>query len=430
MIRAFILVIVALILIIGGLMGANGAILILALPAILTLSAGVFFASDTTHLVANRWLSAEKMTTNDALAVEVNITNNGADIAELHIQDTLHPHLTLIEGEASLITPLKAGETATLSYLVRGPRGNYEFPNLQIGATDRFGLFWRRLNLQVLGKTKTTIIPQVNRIGQIAIRPRVTRSYAGYIPARIAGSGTNFFGVREYRPGDSLRHLNWKAAARHDHANQLFTNEFEQDRIADVGLIVDARRRGVHFAGDDGILEFNITAASAFAESFLSDGNRVSLLVYGNYINWTVPGYGRAQKQRILQTLSQITVGTSAVFDHLTYFPKRLFPAKSQLVVFSTVLEDDIEYLRRLRGQGYSVLIVSPDAVAYEASLLPDIHYNNTGQRIARIERELLLRKLRQAGIQVVNWNTELPIADLVETQLSNPMVSQGGVFR
>ena len=55
----------------------------------------------------------------------------------------------------------------------------------------------------------------------------------------------SFWGVREYQMGDSLRHINWKIAARRmiaaRQAQELFTNEFEQERIADVGLILDAR---------------------------------------------------------------------------------------------------------------------------------------------------------------------------------------------
>jgi len=51
----------------------------------------------------------------------------------------------------------------------------------------------------------------------------------GSIPARLGGSGTDFFGVREYHPGDSLRSLDWRLTARHP--RQFFTKEFEQEEM-------------------------------------------------------------------------------------------------------------------------------------------------------------------------------------------------------
>jgi hypothetical protein len=42
-------------------------------------------------------------------------------------------------------------------------------------------------------------------------------------------------------------------------------------------------------------------------------------------------------------------------------------------------------------------------------------------ERIARLEREILLRDLRHAGIQVVNWNVEQPFEYVARAALSRP---------
>ena len=59
----------------------------------------------------------------------------------------------------------------------------------------------------------------------------------------------DFFGVREYQPGDSLHAVNWRVSARFSshsgdgrESQALFSNEYEQERVADVGIILDARR--------------------------------------------------------------------------------------------------------------------------------------------------------------------------------------------
>lgn len=424
MTRTIILTTVAVLLVLVGLASVNGMLLALSVPLILALGVGVFYAVDDINLEATRVLSTERLIEGSTLQVTVTIKNNGGRLAEVDIRDLLSARLTVTEGSTSVLTTLAPQETVTLDYQVSGTRGAYSFPSLKIAVCDPLGLFWKRKKLLVAGTTESLIIPSVVRIGDVVIRPRTTRAFAGYIPARLAGNGVDFFGVREYRPGDPQRHLNWHANARHP--DTLFTNEFEQERVTDVGLILDARQRAVTRANDTKLLEYEITAANAFAESFLNAGNRVSLLVYGNFLNWTLPGYGKLQRQRITQNLSAATVGTSEVFSRLDYLPTKLFPAKSQLVVFSTLLPDDINSLRRMRARGYSVLVVSPDPVAYERSALPQSEALELAARLARIERELLFRELRQSGIQIINWDVQLSLKELVQVKLNRPMPSGG----
>ena len=44
-----------------------------------------------------------------------------------------------------------------------------------------------------------------------------------------------------------------------------------------------------------------VNAAASLADAFLTAGNRVGLLIYGLYINWTNPGYGKRQRENILR---------------------------------------------------------------------------------------------------------------------------------
>jgi uncharacterized protein (DUF58 family) len=53
---------------------------------------------------------------------------------------------------------------------------------------------------------------------------------------RRRGGGTEFFGIREYRPGDSLRHVHWRSTAR---GGRLLVREFEEDVASRVGILVD-----------------------------------------------------------------------------------------------------------------------------------------------------------------------------------------------
>jgi len=249
------------------------------------------------------------------------------------------------------------------------------------------------------------------------IRPPRTGIYAGPVPARQGGPGVEFFGVREYQPGDPLRWVNTRASARHQEA--LFVNEFEQERVVDVGLILDARRQSDVRRGRKSMFEYSIQATAALADVFLNAGNRVGLFSYGRSQNWTLPGYGKVQRQRILLALARAEQGEGDVFERLVHLPTRLFPTRSQLVLISPLLRHDSEMLTQLRARGYRLLVISPDPVAFEEKDLPADKAINLATRLARLERQLLLDQLRQADIRVLDWRVDRPLPQVVHATLS-----------
>ena len=106
------------------------------------------------------------------------------------------------------------------------------------------------------------------------------------------------------------------------------------------------------------------------------------------------------------------------MFDSLDYLPTRFFPARSQLVLVSPLCSDDLPMLVRLRARGYQLLVVSPDPVAFEVDSMRPGPEVALAARIARVERRLLLRKLREAGVQVVEWQVQRPIEEVVHASL------------
>ena len=99
-------------------------------------------------------------------------------------------------------------------------------------------------------------------------------------PGQVA-AGTDFFGVREYQPGDPPSAINWRTSARY--VDKLYANEFQQERVADVGIVLDGRLRTNEFARGHSLFEYSVQAAASLADALLNQGNRVGLLVYATY---------------------------------------------------------------------------------------------------------------------------------------------------
>jgi uncharacterized protein (DUF58 family) len=273
------------------------------------------------------------------------------------------------------------------------------------------------------------IFPPVTRLRYIALRPRRTRVYAGTIPARAGGTGTEFFGVREYHPGDPPHSINWRASARSN--DILFANEYQQERVADVGIVVDGRLKTNEFARGHSLFDYSVQAAASIADALLNQGNRVGLLLYSSYLGWTLPGYGKIQRERILHALANAKTGDSQVFSDLEHIPTRLFPPESQIVFISPLIDDDLKPLIQLRAQGYDVLVISPDPVKFELSYLgasnPSV---DLAGRVLRMERTLLLQRLQRANIQILDWDVKDSFDLLVKRRLGRVPAWTRGIRR
>ena len=87
--------------------------------------------------------------------------------------------------------------------------------------------------------------------------------------------------------------------------------------------------------------------------------------------------------------------------------------------MISTLGQRDLPAFSRLRKDSYEVLLVSPDPVSFEARWLADRPQMQAALRLARLERDLLLRKLNRLGVLVVDWPVDQPLDRTIQVVLS-----------
>jgi uncharacterized protein (DUF58 family) len=409
----------AIVLLLFGLATLNSGVIALAIPLLVYLGVGFWQRPAPPQLTASRVLSADRAVAGQPVSITVTVTNAGAPIAEALIEETVLNGLEVIDGDTRVLTPLGAGQSVTLNYTVRGIRGVYRFGAVSAVAGSAVGLFSRRATLAV--DNQLLIQPEQTRLRSITIRPPRTRGFAGPIPSRQGGSGVDFLGLREYQLGDRLRWVNWRVTARmmERNAQGVFTNVFEQERLADVGIILDARQTSDLRTEHGALFEHANRAAAALAESFLDAGNRVGLLVYGSGIEGVFPGYGRVQRDRILRALGRATAGHHFVFETLRNLPARFFPAQSQIIFVSPISRDDLPTLMQLRAQGYAVMVVSPDPISFEMQSFKPDPISQNALRLANAERAFLFQQLRRSGLQVVDWDVSRSLDTVLHESLA-----------
>jgi uncharacterized protein (DUF58 family) len=417
----------------------HGELVVLALPLVCYLAIGFFFALPPVELCAQRILSERRVLSEEPVRVQVNLENKStrSGLELIEVLDNVPPILTVAEHAPRSIGALPREGRLSFSYAVRGMRGLAQWKTLSVTVTDTLGLFIQRLELRCEGEL--LIVPTFERLDEILIRSRRTRIFSGQVKARLGGTGIEFFGVREYYPGDERRYVNWKATARKD---RLIVNEFEQERVADVIILLDARERsdvirptppapphpfplrlrrgsgrGQEEAGSQSLFEHSVRAALALAHYFTAQGNRVGLLIYGKYVDWTWPGFGRWQRERLLRAIASAEKGDKAVFEDLENLPTRLLPSGSQLIFVGPIVESDVKTIVDLRLR-YEILCIAPNPIVFESALLSPTPEVKVALRVEHLRRQVVLAQMRRVGIRVVDWDVTKPLAAVVRGEL------------
>lgn len=404
---------VLLVMALAGLFLFQGEWIALALPLAVYLTLGWLERPTSPTLSAARDLSTDRITEGLPITQSLTVTNNGSSLPEVDMRDAFPPGLSLISGEPWHVLHLPTGGTINVEYALSGVRGRYFLPPVRGMARDSFGLFEKPFTLAA--HAMLLVYPRVTDLPPLPIRPPQTKGFSGPIPSRRRGAGQDFLGVREYQLGDSLRRINWRVSARHD--AELYANEFELDRVADVCLIVDARPHADQRVRGRRLLDYSVDATAGLAQGFLSAGHCVSVLVYGAGITRVYPGYGKHQLEKIMRVLAAADSGVNYAFETLRNLPVQLLPANGQVVYVGPLVPADLDLLVQLRASGYAVLVVSPDPLHAERLEAPDPESADfiLAERLARVERAMLLQRLSRAGVQTVRWRVDQPIAPALE---------------
>lgn len=401
----------------------NGDVAWMILPFLAYLGLGIWQSpvAAKIRLSAARSVEVNRSGGISTVEVSVKVKNLGPEVDRLCLSDALQPGMMVTGGQTQQTVVLRAAEETELHYTFQSERGIFTWKAVQAAVSDPLGLIESRLELPA--EAKVQVQPELNKFRLLPLRPQRTLHSAGSIPARLGGSGTDFWGVREYQPGDPLRWLDWRLTARYPH--KFFTKEFEQEEIADIGLILDARRKTNLKAGEDSLFEHSARAAASLAEVFLRQGNRVSLLIYGQTEVNLYPGYGKVQLNKILSALAQVTAEADAKVDNLQLVPLHMFSSHSFILVLSPLAANDWLLFPRLRAYGFQVLLVSPDPMDFAQSVLPTDRVSVMAGRLAAMERRLEIGRIAQLWIPVIDWKVSQPLSPLVRNALLHAHIQQ-----
>ena len=209
----------------------------------------------------------------------------------------LHPAGWEVHGLPRRLA-LAPGMVSTFGYRLRpDERGDFRFDGVHLRLHSPLRL-WRRRCLAGSAQT-VRVFPDFAPLSKFALvsAERASRMMGAHIRRR-RGEGTDFHQMREYRVGDSLRQIDWKATSR---ARKLISREYQDEQNQQLIVVLDTGRRML--ARDEGLAHFDhaLDASLLVAWLALRRGDAVGLLATGGERRWVPPRRGMAALDGLLR---------------------------------------------------------------------------------------------------------------------------------
>lgn len=241
-------------------------------------------------------------------------------------------------------------------------RGFYRFGPAHLKSGDLFGLFsqegWQKEDDWLI------VYPKVVPIAELGL---LSKEPFGETKARqrIFADPMRTIGVRDHQPGDSFKHIHWKATARQQ---RLQTRVYEPTTSYNLIVFLNVATFPRHWQGTDpALLEKAISVAASIASYGVEQRYIVGAIANGsvphsNQPIKVLPSRDPKQLARILEALAAVTgFATSSIEDLLLAESPKLPWGATLVVVTGIVSEELVATLLRLRDVGRRLVLISLD---------------------------------------------------------------------
>ena len=253
------------------------------------------------------------------------------------------------------ITSLSAGSEVSHHYALRCQRrGVYQIGPLVAVAGDPLGLTQRETVVaepfELLVHPRVELVsdrPLTRQYEDPPIRPPVSKPWP---------SGLEFYGMRDYSPGDDLRRIVWRASAR---TGRLMVREAEQGITDQITIMLDADR-GTHSRDGEGYsesFEAGVRVAASLAVRHLREGYQVTVETNAAPLTRSLRGAG--SQLLVLDALARLELSREPLTTMLLRLVSQ--PRRDSHMVLVTPHLDQREaaQVKLLLNKGVSVLVVA-----------------------------------------------------------------------
>ncbi|MBT3218391.1 MAG: DUF58 domain-containing protein [Proteobacteria bacterium] len=342
--------------------------------------------------------------------VRLIITNRGRRRLQLRVTDDAPGNK---QGLPAILA-LASGLQTDVDYELQvDQRGKCHFGPVTIRWTSLLGFWERQRQHPVDGEVR--IYPDFKQLRGHGLRARIDERRIPMRARRRPGGENEFERLRPYVPGDSYKHIDWKATARR---REFITREYCQESNQNLIFLLDCGRMMTSRSGPLTHFDHALNAALMMGQLALRHGDRVGLLAFDRSIRaWLPPRAGARSGGRLIR-------GTYDIFPSLEepdyamafrYLGQRV--RRRSLIVLLTAVVDEVNaemaqsLLQALSSRHLAMAVWLRDAdldtlVAQQAQTKVDTYVRCAAAEIVGW-RERLLNGLRRRGALVVDSSPE-----------------------
>lgn len=287
------------------------------------------------------------------------------------------------------------------------PRGRHRIGPLHVDLVESFGVARRRVVAP--GTAEFVVVPDVLDLG-VARESRSLGDGARRQREHSLAGGEDDPVTREYRRGDPMRRVHWKASARHD---ELMVRQEEQHGLPSARIVLsiagegwsDARSGAGAAASTSDAFEWAVSVVATLGVEFGHAGSVTQLTTpQGDLVARHDPDSTAAY----LDVLADVRLDEP--LDRMSPPPAAREPV---VAVVSSLRMREIEALGRSRGVGSSAvaLVVSP-TLGFRETPAPVVSDRSGADRL--LAPDEVETALRDAGWRVVAASSAEPVADVV----------------
>ena len=178
------------------------------------------------------------------------------------------------------------------------------------------------------------------QVRQIEIRTRrlVSDLMIGQYQSVFKGQGMDFDDIREYQPGDEVRHIDWNVTAR---LNQPFIKQYVEERELTVMLVVDLSASGTFGSGRQTKRELAAEVGAVLAFAAQRNNDKVGLTLFTERVEkYVTPAKGNRHVLRVVRDILGHTPDhRGGDLRHALQHLQKSFRRRSVMVLLSDFLD-------------------------------------------------------------------------------------------
>jgi uncharacterized protein (DUF58 family) len=253
-------------------------------------------------------------------------------------------------------------------------RGTLRLEALSLARPDPIGL--ARSFVRVAMPQSVLVLPRRYPLPAFSLPGSRKHQPGGVALSSSVGAAEEFVSLREYRPGDPLRHIHWRSWAR---LGRPIVREFQDESFPRHALILDTFAT----AAQSEAFEEAVSVAASFACTVDTQESLLDLLFAGPQAVCFTTGRGLGQAEQALEILAAIPRCPDKPFETLRHLVvQHASKVCGAVCVFLKWDPARRELVRELQQIGLPVLtlvIDVPPKIADTGLIPSDVHYLDPG---------------------------------------------------